>query len=110
MPIFKWLLTTKSFSMFQMIVLTKDFIPYEQFDLDIILKVTAAILTVPIQVPCNRNGSILVGNMVFRYQYRYHVTGIGVYCWVTWFSVPIQVPCNSILLGNMVYGTNTGTL
>ena len=29
--------------MFQMIVLTKTFIPYEQFDLDIILKVTAAI-------------------------------------------------------------------
>ena len=32
-----------SFSIRQMIVLTKTFIPYEQFDLDIILKVTAAI-------------------------------------------------------------------
>ena len=29
--------------MAQMIVLTKAFVPYEQFDLDIILKVTAAI-------------------------------------------------------------------
>ena len=32
-----------------------------------------------------------------------------VYCWVTWYVVPIQVPCNrnvSILLGNMFYGTS----
>ena len=36
-------LTTESFLICQMIVLTKTFIPYEQFDLDIILKVTVAV-------------------------------------------------------------------
>ena len=34
---------TRSFSICQMFVLSKTFIPYEQFDLDFILKVTAAI-------------------------------------------------------------------
>ena len=41
-PIIKWLLTTTSFSIFQFIVLTKT-LPYEQFELDISLKVMAAI-------------------------------------------------------------------
>ena len=42
MPIIEWLLTTRSFSIYQMFVLTKTFVPSELFDLDIILKVTAA--------------------------------------------------------------------
>ena len=37
------LITTTSFSICQILVLTKTFIPYEQFDLYIILKVTAVI-------------------------------------------------------------------
>ena len=43
MPIIEWLLTIRSFSICQMFVLTKTFVPHEQFDLDIILKVTTAI-------------------------------------------------------------------
>ena len=43
MPIIKWFLTTRSFLICQLFLLTKIYITYEQFDLDIILKVTAAI-------------------------------------------------------------------
>ena len=43
MHIIKWLLTATAFSISQTIVLSKTFIPYEQFDLAIILKVTATI-------------------------------------------------------------------
>ena len=43
MPIIEWPLTARSFSICQIFVLTMTFVPYEQFDLDIILKVTTAI-------------------------------------------------------------------
>ena len=42
MPNIEWLLT-RSFTMCQMFVLTKALVTYELFDLDIILKVRAAI-------------------------------------------------------------------
>ena len=45
MPIIQWVLITTSFSIFQMIVFTKTSMPNEQFDLDIILKVMAAIFS-----------------------------------------------------------------
>ena len=43
MTMIKWLLTTRSLSLCQMFVLSKTFVPYDQFDLDILFKVTAAI-------------------------------------------------------------------
>ena len=42
MPTIEWLLTTTSFSICQMILLSMTYVPYEQSDLDIILKVTTA--------------------------------------------------------------------
>ena len=43
MSIIGWLLTTIFFSICQIFVFTKTIVPYDQFDLDIILKVTAAV-------------------------------------------------------------------
>ena len=50
MPIIEWLLTTRYFLMRQMFVLTKIVVPYEPFDLDIILKVTVAIYKLILEI------------------------------------------------------------
>ena len=54
MPIIEWLLKTISFSMCQMIAI-KTLVPFEQFDLGLILKVTAAIFNLNLAyVTCSK--------------------------------------------------------